>query len=134
MAIKTEQPKEYMLYDFSCEANASLVALQNCVVIPTAAAAGRMKCAAPGGQGVLPLGVLLNAPASGAQAEVRTMGVVKVKANGAFNAGIQVCIADTAGTVAAASSGDFVLGISLEASAEAGHLVSVLLTIGGQLN
>ena len=64
--------------------------------------------------------------------EIATAGVVKIKANAAFNNGIKLAIADVAGTVAAAGSGDFVVGTSREASTGANHLVSVELTSPGQ--
>lgn len=134
MAIKTEEPKDYQLIDLSFEANESLTAFQNCVVVPVAASAGRPKVGAPSGQGVLPMGVLMNAPAIGATAEVRTAGIIGIKAGGAFNAGILLTIKTTDGTVEAAATGDYVVGMALEAAAEAGHIVSVQLMLTSQLN
>jgi len=134
MAIVKDETKEMSLMDESYEADGDLSALENCVIMPSAQSSGRMKVKAPTGQGVLPAGVLLNAPTDTQLAEVREMGIAKIKANGAFNAGIELAIAATTGKVAAAASGDWVVGISREAASAANHLVSVRLTSPYQLN
>jgi hypothetical protein len=135
MAIVTDQTKEMSLMDESYAAAADLSSSRiNTVVVPSAVATGRMQVTTPAGQGVLWAGVLLNEPASGALAEVREMGIAKIKAKAAFNAGIELAIDGTDGTVSAAGSGDYVVGISREAAKGANHLVSVRLTAPYQKN
>lgn len=129
MALKTNVAGELMIHDDTFTANEALTSSQNCVVVPAGSvSAGKTKVGLPGGQGALPMGVLLNAPASGAQAEVRMLGLAKVVANGTFNAGVEVTIAATTGKIEAAASGDYVVGIAKEAAAEANQLVTVLMT------
>jgi hypothetical protein len=127
MAIVTDLSKSLQLMDDSFVANEALTSSQYRVVSPVAAATGKMKVGLPSGQGVLPMGVLLNAPASGAVAQVRTLGMSKVEASAAFNAGIELAVTDATGKVSAAGSGDYVVGISREAAKGAGHQISVQL-------
>lgn len=135
MALKTIVPPRLNLWTESYEANADLSAKQYTLVSPVAAATGKYKVGAPGGQGVLTCGVLVNTPTSGQQAEVQKLGCVQVKAAGAFNAGILLTCNDTTGTVAAAASGDYVIGMAGEGAAEANQLVKVeLLSPPFQLN
>ena len=125
MALKTNVPGGFKVFDETYTANEDLSSSQNCVVSPVAAASGKMKVGLPSGQGVLYAGVLLNAPAADAQAEVRLLGEVKVKANAAFNCGVEVCVAASTGKIAAAAADDYVVGISKEAAAEANQLVTI---------
>ena len=128
MALKTNIAGGYCIADETFTANEDLSSSQNCVVVPAGSVtAGKSKVGLPSGQGVLAMGVLLNDPASGAQAEVRLLGNAKVIANGTFNAGVEVTIAATTGKIEAASSGDYVIGIAKEAAAEADQLVTVML-------
>ena len=129
MALFTEVGgKELHIYDDSFEANEDLSSSQNVVVAFVASSSGPPKVGLPSGQGVFPSGVLLNEPLSGEIAQVRHLGVAKVKANAAFNNGIELTIAGTTGKVEAAASADFVIGIALQAATAADHLVKVLLT------
>jgi hypothetical protein len=136
MAVVTDMAKDLIERTDSALAAVDLTDYQNCVIVNSADSGGRRQVTSPSGQGVDWAGVLINTsddPAtSGANAEFATVGVVKIKANAAFNNGIKLAIADTAGTVAAAASGDYVVGVSREAATGAGHLVSVELTSPGQ--
>jgi hypothetical protein len=129
MALKTNVAGELQIHDDTFTASEDLSSSKNCVVVPSGSvSAGKTKVGLPGAQGALPMGVLLNEPASAAQAEVRMLGLAKVKANSTFNAGVEVTIAATTGKIEAASSGDYVVGIAKKAAAEANQLVTVLLT------
>jgi hypothetical protein len=129
MSLKTKVPGRKKLQDITFVANEDLSAVKNTVVVPAGAvSAGPTKVGKPGGQGVLALGVLENEPESGQAAEVAVQGRAKIKSASTFNAGVEITVAGTAGTIEAAASGDYVVGIALEASAEAGQLVACLLT------
>lgn len=128
MALKTNVPGGFKIYDDTFVANEDLSSSQYRVVVPAGSvSAGKSKVGLPGGQGVFYMGVLLNTPASGAAAQVRILGETKVEANGTFNAGVEVTIAATTGKIEAAASGDYVVGIAKEAAAEADQLVSVMM-------
>lgn len=129
MALKTKVPGNLSILDESFVANEDLSDSQNCVVVPAGSvSAGKTKVGLPGGQGVLALGVLLNDPESGEIAQVRTMGYAKAIADSTFDAGVEVTIAATTGKIEAASSGDYVIGIAIEAAAEADQKVAIMLT------
>ena len=129
MALLTEiGGKELHIYDDSFEANEDLSSSQNVMVAFVASSSGAPKVGLPSGQGVFPAGALLNDSISGRIAQVRHLGVAKLKANAAFNNGIELTIAGTTGKVEAASAADFVIGIALQAANAADHLVKVLLT------
>lgn len=131
MALKTNIPGGFKIFDETFTANEDLSSSQNCVVVPAGSvSSGKMKVGLPGAQGAFAIGVLLNAPESGEQAEVRLLGEVKVSANETFNAGVEVTVQDTDGQIEAAASGDYVIGIAKEAAAEADQLVTVML-LGG---
>lgn len=127
MTVTSELTKELKIDggDDSYVANEDLSSSQFRVVVFAAQSSGKAKVGLPGGQGVYPAGVLLNTPASGEIAQVRHRGISKVVANGAFDSGIEVTIAATTGKIEAAASGDYVVGRSREASAEANHEVSI---------
>lgn len=95
---------------------------------------GAVVLAATAGQAAL--GVLLNAPASGAVAIVRRRGLVRMLAEEAITEGVNIAVAVTTGRakIATASSantgtgvitGSFVMGQSLEESSGAGDLFLV---------
>lgn len=130
MALKTNVPGGFKLFDETFTANEDLSSSQNKVVVPVASASLKMKVGLPGGQGAFAIGVLLNAPASGAQAEVRLLGEVKVSAAETFNSGVEVTVQDTDGQIEAAATGDYVIGISKEPAAEADQLVTIMM-MGG---
>lgn len=129
MSVKTEIAKRDPTLTDSFEADGDLSDFQYCFVAPSEQSSGKTQIKAPTGQGVLCIGVLTDESITDASVGSVTLeGIEKVKASAAFNAGVELTVAGTAGTVEAASSGDYVVGISREASAEAGHLVSVWLT------
>ena len=128
MALKTNIPGERQILDESFEANEDVSSSQYRMVVSAGSVtAGKNKAGLPGGQGVFPLGALLNTPASGEVAEVRMIGEALLEAVGTFNAGIQLTIDGATGLVGAAASGDFVIGIAKESSNEANQLVTVIL-------
>lgn len=140
MALKTTVPGQGAdpIYDDSFVAAAALSSRQNSIVVWSAQSSGQPKVTTPSGQGVLSAGVLLNESdvALGGLAQIRMKGIVKIRASAALNAGVQVTVANTDGDVGAASSGDFVIGVSLEAAAEASQLIKCLIdtTSESQLN
>ena len=134
MAIVVEESKSQNILTNSYVADGDLSARQYTCVVPSAQASGRMKVKAPTGQGVLCIGVLQDTPTDGQMAGVMEEGVSKVVANGAFNAGIELAVAGTNGKVAAAASGDYVIGISREAANAADHKVSMVIKSPYQKN
>lgn len=136
MAVVVDRGKDLIKNTDSALADGDLTNFQNCVVMDSAQSSGNRKVKAPTGQGVDWAGVLYNTsddPATdGKNAEIVTRGVVKIKASAAFNAGIEVAVAGTAGRVAAAASGDYVVGVSREAAQGANHFVSIELAAPGQ--
>lgn len=84
------------------------------------------------GQAVI--GVLQNAPASGAAARVRTGGVSKViVGTGGITAGAQVQT-DATGAAIAAASGDWTLGMCLIGAAAGEYATILVAPSGGQVN
>lgn len=137
MALKTNIPGERLILDESFEANEDLSSSAHRMVVSAGSVtSGKNKAGLPSGQGVFPLGALLNDPAIAEVAEVRMIGEALLEAVGTFNAGIQVTIADSAGLIGAASSGDFVIGIAKESANEANQFVTVILNTvnSAQLN
>lgn len=131
MAIKTNIPGQLPIYDDTFVADGDLTGKKNTVVVFSAQSTGKPKIKAPTGQGVFPAGVLLDdedTVTDGTTGEVRMLGVAKIKAASTFNAGVEVTIAGTGGTIEAAATGDYVVGISREGAAEANQLVAVTLT------
>lgn len=124
MALKVNVPGGLSIYDNAFEANEALNTQYLCV-IPVAASSGKMKVGLPGGQGVIFMGILQEITASGAQAPVRLLGETKCIAAGAHNNGIELTIDGSSGKLSAAASGDYVVGIAKEASAEADQVVTV---------
>lgn len=133
MAIKTTVPGSGSSYvideSFIAATQLTVAARKNTVLAWSAQSSGKPQVTTPGGQGVLPAGVLVSDAdvASAGLAEVRMFGIVEIEAKGAFNSGILLTIQGTDGRVEAASSGDYVVGVALEASAEAGQLVKVMI-------
>jgi hypothetical protein len=126
MAIVRDETKRDNVLENNYTANESLASSQYCAVSPVAASTGKMKVGLPGSEGALVCGVVQNSPAADAQANVQHVGICKVKANGSFNAGIELQ-ANTSGKALAAAAEDYVFAISLEAANAANHEVSVLL-------
>lgn len=81
------------------------------------------------GDGENALGVLINAPISGEPAAIAFSGVVKVSAGGSIALGARVA-SDAAGEAVTAASGDYVLGVALEA-ADDGDVIRVALDKNG---
>jgi large exoprotein involved in heme utilization and adhesion len=74
----------------------------------------------------LPIGVLQDNPKEGQAANVRMLGISKVVAGGAFAIG-DVLTADDDGRLIAASTGDYPIGLALEAAAQAGQVVTAFI-------
>jgi hypothetical protein len=79
------------------------------------------------GDGELVLGVLTNAPASGAQADIQVVGVGKVTAGAAVAAGAKIA-SNASGQAVTAAIGDEVIGIALEAASASGVVFKFLIT------
>jgi len=87
------------------------------------------------GAGVVVVGVLQSDPAAlGREAAIMANGISKVVAGAAVAAGSQVT-PDANGEAVVAATTNFVAGVALEAAANQGELIAVLLAPqGGQLN
>ncbi len=128
MTIVSDLTKQLIINSDSFEANGDLSAFLDCVVIFSTQSSGKAQIAVPGGQGADWAGVLrTDTVTDGLVGEIVTEGTVKIKASGAFNAGIALAISGVDGRVAAAGSGDYVVGYSREASNAANHKISVEL-------
>jgi len=126
MSIKRERTKQNYVQDDSCLAAEDLTALNLCMVRATGAAANsNMTVSAPTGQGALVYAVLLNAPDEGEIAQLGESGIQEVRANEAFNSGVELTVSGTNGRVEAAASDDFVCGTAREASGGSGHCISM---------
>lgn len=135
MALVTEVPKSEKILDDSGEAAVTLSSSQYRAVIATASvSSGKHTVSLPAGQGARCIGILLNAPASGEQAEFRRMGIAPVEAASTFDAGAELTPSGATGVLEAASSGDYVIAIAREAAAEAGHVVSAFVVSPYQKN
>lgn len=83
------------------------------------------------GQAALPsangraIGVLQNKPTSGQTADIMVSGVTKMVANGSITQGANITVT-SAGKAAAASTGNIILGVALDAGA-ASKIISVLI-------
>lgn len=87
--------------------------------------------AALSGAGEVVTGVLQNKPdAAGKSASVRVYGVSKVTAGAAITAGAEVS-SDANGKAATSTTGDYIVGIALEAAAADGDIIAVLITHAG---
>lgn len=80
----------------------------------------------------LVLGVVCNAPASGYAVEIQYLGVAKVSASTAITAGTKVGTTNAGQAVTKSADTDLVAGIALTTAANAGDIISVLLTPGAQ--
>ena len=78
----------------------------------------------PGGGAQEVAGVLLNKPTSGRNASVAVEGFTKVVAGGAVTANRMVT-ANGSGRIAHAVSGDWILGMALEAAGADGEIIQV---------
>lgn len=113
--------KQFYLVD--CDAATSTSNITN-VILPTVA-----------GQKVL--GVLLNKPAPGQEAQVMLLGIAKVVAGAAVAAG-DLLMTDTSGrAITATAAGafpatNFIVGRALSAAGAAGVLISVVLQFNGK--
>ena len=135
MALKTEVPKKKQVMSTTGAAAVDLSSGQYLAVIYTGSvSAGRPTFSLPGGQGVRCAGILQENKASGELAEVMLLGTSAVVANGTFDAGAELTPAGTSGKLEAASSGDYVCAIALEASAEANHEISAQVVSPYQKN
>lgn len=94
----------------------------------------------PGGTGVQIVGISDTAPAAGTGQAVKVVtgngSIVRLKAHAAITQGASLMVAATDGTVGAASAigttSIYTIGQALEAAAEAGDFISVLLQITAQ--
>lgn len=136
MTVVRDRAKDLIERTDSGVAAVDLTNFQNCVVVNSGDSSGNREFTSPSGQGVDWAGVLITTSddpvTSGKLGEIATRGVVKIKANAAFNNGIKVAISGTDGKIAAATSGDYVVGTSREAATGANHLVSIELASPGQ--
>ena len=78
------------------------------------------------GDGVPVLGVIREGNTSGKPVTVLTGGVAKVSAGASFNAGVMVA-SDANGQVVLATTGEYSIGMALEASGGINEIVSVRL-------
>ena len=78
------------------------------------------------------IGVLQNKPNTAQAAAVTFAGSSKVVAGAAIAAGALIA-SDINGAAVAASAGNYIIGIALNAAGGAGELISVLLRPGGKL-
>jgi len=84
------------------------------------------RAALPGSDGVVVAGILQNKPsAAGQAASVHRSGISKAVAGGTFNPGTLLMAKGTTGKLAAATAGNHVCAIALEAGAD-GRGISVL--------
>ena len=132
MTIAVERTKQNPDRVDSGLAGEALTGWEYCAVVRSGAATGNATVvkATTGGQrihGVLmPVGDGTTTIASGTEVKFATAGVVEMKAGEAFNAGTELKI-DTSGRVVAQSGACWIVGVAREASAGAGHLISVEL-------
>lgn len=135
MALTTEVAKGESILDDSGTAAVDLSSSKNRAVSATGSvSSGKHTVSLPSGQGVITIGILLNAPESGSQAEFRRLGTAVVEAASTFDAGVELTPGGATGTLEAASSGDYVIAVSREAAAEVGHEVSAFLVTPYQKN
>ena len=87
MAIVRDRTKKEFNLNDSALAAESLATEQFCAVYATGAATGAMTVSKCTGQGAIIYGILQNAPASGAIAEVAVEGITEWRAHSTFNAG-----------------------------------------------
>jgi hypothetical protein len=126
--VRDRTKKEFVIYDSALAAE-DLSTEQYCAVYATGAATGAMTVSKCTGQGAIAHAILLNAPASGAIAELALEGsIIEWRAHSTFNAGDELTVHDGNGRCESAASGDFVFAIAREGSNGAGHAVSVKLT------
>lgn len=85
------------------------------------------KCALAGTSGQLCIGVLKNAPASGAQALIQTSGISRVKANEAIAAGDVVRTNNAGLAEVADTAGDNILGVAITAAGAQNDVIAVAL-------
>lgn len=121
------------------KANSTGLASSQFTVVKLASTAGR--CVA---SGVLnsttaltlgPLGVLMNSPAGGEEAEVAHSGIVKLKvATSTIVIGDHIGVNSTSlGTDAARTDNTAFIGVALQASAAANDIITVLLNGGANI-
>ena len=94
-----------------------------------AAAAGTTNVASnPGGAASDVIGTLFNKPNSGQAASIITQGESKVVAGGSVTVNT-LLTTNGSGRATAATSGDFVLGMALEAASADGEVIRVLMSM-----
>ena len=127
MATVTETPKLSRLNVQSFIAYADLRTKQYLAVKGVGAASGKTQVdvASTGGERIV--GILLNTPNVGEIAEVAVdPSTAPWIASGTFNCDVQLTT-DTAGKAKAATTGDYVAGVSKEAALAANHVVATQL-------
>lgn len=125
MTIFTEQPKKKPVIE-SFVTLVDLSASQYCFVEPVQTSSGKSTVQLPATQGNRTIGILQNKPTAGQVAEVCMEGESPLVSNGAFNNGIELMSATT-GKGLAATAGNYVAAIALEASSAVGAQVLVSL-------
>lgn len=130
MAITVNATYKYNMHTMGFDCAADLSALQYCAVglTASAASAGLTTACKVTAQGARAIGILQNAPVYGTDmAEVQMDGTCHAKAYDTFNSYAELTPHDTNGKLETASSGDYVVAISLESATCADALVCVKL-------
>ena len=96
-------------------------------IVKAATTAGAVVLASAGSDKIL--GVLQNDPASGQEADVAVLGIVKCLAEASVAAGDHVAASTTGRAKTTTSANDHVLGIAIDASGAAGDLIRVVVAI-----
>jgi len=78
------------------------------------------------------LGVLQNKPESGKPCEVETLGTTRAVAGAAITKGANIA-SGTGGKIRAATTGDYISGIALEAAAADGDIIPITLRPLGKI-
>lgn len=115
---------EGSMVDLTYEAEVDLSGSQYCVVV-LGTSDGQVKL--PAAVGAKSVGILQNAPAAGAAARVRRLGVSKIKANGAFSKGDVLTAAATTGKVDTSATTNFPVALAEEAATAVNDLVKAFV-------
>lgn len=126
MSITRERTKKHYLMDDSGAASESLTGKQFHFVKITASANGSATIESCDTAGEMPYGILQNAPASGAMAEISVDGINEICMAETCNTGAEITT-NMSGKGIVASSGQYVRAIAREASLMGEHIISVTL-------
>lgn len=97
-------------------------------IVKASSTAGAVKVAATAATDAI-LGVLQNDPTAGQAAEVAFNGICKVLAEASVTYGSSVTVSSTGRAKTTTTDGNRIVGIALAASASAGDIIPVLLSI-----